>query len=120
MKLRPRDMANFGSLFLDQGRWHGHQLVPSRWVTEATTQHATAVGLGGADVGYGYMWWVGEAHGHPAFLAWGFGGQAIRVVPDLRLVIVVSTHLPKRDSEGAGVEDVLALTDETIVPHLTR
>ncbi len=120
MKLRPRDMANFGSLFLDQGQWHGRQLVPSAWVAAATSQHASAVGLGGADVGYGYMWWVGETHGHPAFLAWGFGGQVIRVVPDLGLVIVVSTDLPSPDSEGAKVESVLLLTDDVIVPILDR
>lgn len=120
MKLRPRDMANFGTLFLDEGRWHGRQLVPSAWVTAATAQHASATGLGGADVGYGYMWWVGEAGGSPAFLAWGFGGQVIRVVPDRRLVIVVSTDLPRPNSDGAGVENVLVLTDDVIVPSSDR
>ena len=110
MKLRPRDMANFGSLFLDQGRWHGRQLVPSAWVTTATTQHASALDIS-ADVGYGYMWWVGEVDADPAFLAWGFGGQAIRVIPARRLVIVVSTNLPKPDSEGADLEYVLLLTN---------
>lgn len=120
MKLRPRDMANLGSLFLDQGRWHGRQLVPSSWVTAATTRQASAVGLGGADVGYGYMWWVGDVHGHPAYLAWGFGGQVIRVVPDLRLVVAVSTNLPEPDSEGASVENVLVLTDEVIAALFER
>lgn len=116
MKLRPRDMAKLGSLFLNEGRWHGRQLIPSTWVAAATSQHVSAVGFGGADVGYGYMWWVGEVHGHPAYLAWGFGGQVIRVVPDLRLVVVVSTALPNPDSEGADVDNVLTLTDDVIVP----
>lgn len=120
MKLRPRDMANLGSLLLDRGRWHGRQLVTDAWVTTATSQHASVVGLGGADVGYGYMWWVGQVDGNPAFLAWGFGGQVIRVVPNLRLVIVVSTNLPRPDSEGAGVENVLLLTDDVIAPIFDR
>jgi len=111
MKLRPRDMASFGSLFLNQGRWHHRQLVPSTWVTAATTEHASALGLTGADVGYGYMWWVGKVDSDPAFLAWGFGGQAIRVIPARRLVIVVSTNLPRPDSEGADIEYVQLLTD---------
>ena len=120
MKLRPRDMANFGSLFLARGRWHGHQVVPAAWVAAATSQHASAVGLGGADVGYGYMWWVGEAHGHPAFLAWGFGGQVIRVVPDLHLVVAVSTDLPEPDSQGVDAETMLSLTDDVILPVFDR
>lgn len=120
MTLRPRDMAKLGTLFLDHGRWRGRQVVPAAWVTAATTRHASAVGLGGADVGYGYMWWVGDAGDHPAFLAWGFGGQVIRVVPDRRLVVVVSTDLSAPDSQGADVENVLVLTDDVILPLFDR
>ena len=41
--------------------------------------------------GYGYQWWVGAADGHEAFAAFGYAGQLVEVVPDLKLVVVVSS-----------------------------
>lgn len=32
------DFLKFGVLFLNNGNWHGKQLVPERWVTESTQQ----------------------------------------------------------------------------------
>jgi len=37
LKLRPRDMATFGQLFLQNGQWNGRQVVPTAWVRQATT-----------------------------------------------------------------------------------
>ena len=32
LKLRPRDMAKFGYIYLNGGRWKGEQIVPEAWV----------------------------------------------------------------------------------------
>jgi CubicO group peptidase (beta-lactamase class C family) len=37
LKLRPRDMATFGQVFLQNGQWNGQQVVPAAWVRQATT-----------------------------------------------------------------------------------
>ena len=42
--------------------------------------------------GYGYLWWVPER----GYLAWGFGGQFIVVVPELNLVI--GTHSTEQNA----------------------
>jgi len=37
LKLRPRDTATFGQLFLQEGQWNGRQVVPATWARQATT-----------------------------------------------------------------------------------
>ena len=34
--LRPRDMAKFGQLYLNGGKWEGAQIIPEEWVKEST------------------------------------------------------------------------------------
>jgi CubicO group peptidase (beta-lactamase class C family) len=89
-KLTARDMLAFGQLHLDRGRWDGQQLLPADWVTAATTAQVPVDHYPSTD-GYGYQWWITTANGHPAAVAWGLGGQLIEIVPDLGLVVVVST-----------------------------
>lgn len=86
--LRPRDVAKLGQLFLDEGRWQGRQLLSRGYVAAATTPH----NAGGwpHEVGYGYHWWTAPIHGMPAFAASGYGGQWIRVIPALGMVVVIT------------------------------
>ena len=87
--LRPGDMAKLGFLFLHQGQWGDQQVVPSAWVTESTKRQA-ATGAG-RNEDYGYGWWVARPGADIAFFgADGNGGQYIRVVPALDLVLVTT------------------------------
>lgn len=90
-----RDMARFGVLFLNDGRWQGKQIVPEEWVRKSTSVQV----LGKGDYfpyAYGYQWWrlqdreptVGMLAINDAYFALGFGGQFIFVVPHLDLVVV--------------------------------
>lgn len=85
-----RDMAKFGQLFLQKGVWEGEQIIPESWVEDSTTLQFKR-NTGSAD--YGYQWWVrtfGEAR-YPAFFAQGHFGQYIFVVPDLELVVAITS-----------------------------
>jgi CubicO group peptidase (beta-lactamase class C family) len=115
LKLRPRDMAKLGSLYLNEGRWEGKQVVPAAWVRDATRSHVAAQGAGNA---YGYLWWVAKADGDPAYLAWGAGGQLIEVVPRRHLMVVVSTELNLLDATSQGVPNYFLnyLVDSVIAP----
>ena len=102
IKLRPRDMATFGQLFLQNGQWNGRQVVPAAWVRQATAAQAgkafpaygsSAPGSAWNPTNYGYFWWVEPTTGVPAYYALGYGGQLIEVVPSLHLVIVVSSYV---------------------------
>jgi CubicO group peptidase (beta-lactamase class C family) len=90
LRLRPRDMAKIGQLVLAGGRWNGRQVVSKAWIDASMTPRMDATGL----FFYGYLWWLGRSllngrHVHWA-AAFGRGGQSIRIVPELDLVVVVT------------------------------
>ena len=64
--------------------------------------------------GYGYHWWVTTAGSNPAYLAWGYGGQLIEVVPALDLVVVIVRELdyekpfPLDDADPVAMTEVVA------------
>ncbi len=97
LRLRARDLARFGSLYLHGGRWNGKQVIPSDWVERSTRrQFRFPAGTGsnaGAQFGYGYFWWYGcypSAAGMiEARAAIGNGQQRIFVLPGLDMVVTI-------------------------------
>ena len=114
LKLHPADMATVGRMMLSDGLWQGRQVVPERWVRQSTTQHASD-----GDMGYGYHWWATSADGHPAFLAGGYGGQLIEVVPDLDLVVAVLTPIPADTPPRSSWQAMETMVDFVIAPHVS-
>jgi CubicO group peptidase (beta-lactamase class C family) len=80
-------MAKFGHLFLNNGTWDGEQIVSESWVVEATRKHVDAP----LWPGYGYQWWVDD---WGFYLALGYRGQLIFVVPEDQLVVVFTGSDP--------------------------
>lgn len=92
LKLRPRDLARIGQLYLQNGVSGTRRIVPSQWIDEATRAHfpwTSDQGGGPAHLSYGYLWWT-DADNH-AYMAWGYRGQYIYVAPARRLVVVTTT-----------------------------
>jgi CubicO group peptidase (beta-lactamase class C family) len=92
--LRPRDMARFGYLFLNEGRLRNGRIVPADWVDRSTEAYTG----GTASYGYGFQWWTlpssfrgadGTDPG-PVFFAWGYGSQMIFVIPRFDMVVVTT------------------------------
>jgi len=54
------------------------------------SRHVDKTGVPG--VSYGYYWWIESAAGHDVYAAVGHGGQTIRIVPDLNLVVVTAAQ----------------------------
>lgn len=95
-KMSARDLARFGLLYLNGGRWNGTQIVPAEWVSESTRSYSAT---NHAERGYGYLWWSwsdDEVWGKGAFMALGHGGQIIAVVPSRRLVAVETVDLSQK------------------------
>ncbi len=90
LHMRPHDMAKIGYLYLNEGRWGGEQVVPAQWVSASTRKHIS----GTLQDGYGYQWWVTT---DGAFMALGYAGQYIVVVPEQGLVVVFTSELAEED-----------------------
>ena len=37
LRLKTEDMAKFGLLYLQKGKWNDKQIIPAEWIEEATT-----------------------------------------------------------------------------------
>lgn len=133
MWMKPQDMAKFGLLYLQQGRWQGKQIVPAAWVKESVTPHAypkNYVVMLDADGkrdraltsrnwiatnfirafadGYGYQWWLDKSG---AYSALGVAGQYITVAPEQNLVMVVTSS-----ASGTGVFFPKKIWDKFVLP----
>ncbi|MFS1298772.1 serine hydrolase domain-containing protein [Streptosporangium longisporum] len=84
LRLSALDLLRFGELWLDPVPG----VLDPAYAAEATTAH----GPGGPpeNLPYGYLWWTTAIAGHRAFVAGGYAGQHVVVVPDLRLVTVTT------------------------------
>ena len=102
------DMARFGLLYLNMGKWEGRQIVSESWVKESTSLQAR-----NKVSRYGYQWWLrnyGKA-GYSGYNAQGFGGEYIFIVPQLDLIIVfTSWHLGNVDSYSFNVDKIVNAT----------
>ena len=91
--LRSRDMLKLGILYLNDGRWHGRQIVSASWVRTSLAEHSHV-----DNVSYGYFWWrhrfdVKTSRGtRPVVVAaaQGNGGQKIYIAPQYHLVAVLT------------------------------
>lgn len=95
LKLRPRDMAKLGYLYLNGGVWKGERIISQAWIEDSTQAYMPIPrdsALGGHGDAYGYQWFLKTYHanGTPAhaYFRSGWGGQRIIVFPDLDVVLV--------------------------------
>lgn len=91
IRLRPRDMARIGQLYLQGGQWNGKQVIPASWVKDSLSFQIEDAGW---TYGYGYQWWIArlqvdeETWDIP--MAVGNGNQRIMIVEPLNMVMVVT------------------------------
>ena len=90
------DMARFGLLFLNDGKWKGEQIISKEWIAKAVTPSKP-------NVNYGYMWWLnkkGNRHweglSENIYYAAGFGGNFIVVDKKNDLVVITRWLEPNK------------------------
>ncbi|MEO1437567.1 MAG: 6-aminohexanoate hydrolase, partial [Bacteroidota bacterium] len=94
MYLTPPDMLKYGQLYLQKGVWEGQQLLSEEWVEASFTKYGPLLNVRDQNQ-YGYLWWhhtyqVGD-HKIESWEARGAGGQYICVMPDLEVVMAITS-----------------------------
>ena len=91
--LTPRDMARFGYLYLNNGTIDDQQIIPTEWIDLTTQGYSNCPWPSGEfkNLLYAYHWWIARFNGCDFFMAQGKAGQNIIVIPDLDMVVVMTT-----------------------------
>ena len=105
--LRSRDLLKLGQLYANGGQWNGKAVLSADFIKASVTPHANAR----QDTDYGYLIWLQTFAGHKAWVMNGSGGQKVAIVPDLELVVVVTTT-------NFGVRQPHAISEKLIVEHI--
>jgi CubicO group peptidase (beta-lactamase class C family) len=134
-----RDLARFGLLMLDHGKWGDRQVVSSSWVDAATGRASTTL-----NAGYGYLWWLNRpgvhtdplaavslegaanptsergqiAPGAPADMYWalGLGNQVVQVDPGTKTVVVrLGTAEPRPQPPTFGAAAASKVVTDAVV-----
>ncbi len=89
--LRSRDLLKLGQLYLNGGVWNGQPVVSASWVTTSIRPHARI----DETTQYGYLWWLktwksGDQQ-FPSYYMTGNGGNKVVVLPDLKMVVVLTS-----------------------------
>ncbi len=98
MNMTTRELARFGQLYLQEGRWGARQLLSKKWVRHATGYQTSTQRPGDGDwsQGYGFQFWRCR---HNCFRADGAYGQYTVVMPEQDTVISLNAGLGPMDKE---------------------
>lgn len=84
LTLTPRDMARFGFLYLNHGKWDQKQVIPEKWILESLSMNNNH---------YGYLWWLKDENDLFSFSALGAGGNVICCIPEKDIVIAIASEI---------------------------
>jgi len=106
LRVRTEDIARFGQLYLQKGKWKGAQLVPESWVQEATSLQTSNGSNPDSDwdQGYGYQFWRCR---HGFYRGDGAFGQLCIVMPEYDAVLAVTAGTGDMQGELNAVWDTL-------------
>tara|TARA_R110002049_G_scaffold247280_1_gene421453 strand:- start:1273 stop:2928 length:1656 start_codon:yes stop_codon:yes gene_type:complete len=94
MYLTPRDMLKFGELYLNNGNWKGQQILSEDWINDSFKNYHVLENTIDKN-GYGYLLWHNTYPVNGKRLesieARGAGGQYIFIIPELKLVVVITS-----------------------------
>lgn len=97
LRVRTRDLAKLGFLYLNNGTWNGSQILPKDYVLNAIYPHYTDLPFPPDFTAYGWQWWILEDM--ETFAALGRGGQKIIVSREHDMVVVFTATIGDYDHD---------------------
>jgi len=116
LHLNAHELAKFGQLLLNGGRWGGASLIPAEYIRAATAKQIDNADFNEpfatADhrAGYGYQLWMNSLPG--SYRLDGLYGQYVVVIPEKDAVVTFVSNEPK------NMVGILELTWEFVVEQL--
>lgn len=112
--LSSRDLMKFGQLYLNGGSWDGKRILSEEWVKKSITPKVQFEV--DRTYAYGYLWWIAEFGGEPAYYMTGSGGNKVVVLPNQGAVVVLtSTYF---DGGMASHQQTSQILTDYIIPEL--
>lgn len=84
LTLTLRDMARYGQLYLNKGKWGDKQIISKEWIESSITQKTED---------FGYMWWLREDNDILTYLGAGIGGTYIYCIPEKEIVVAIASQM---------------------------
>jgi len=112
LKVRTKDIASLGQLYLQKGQWQGKQILPEAWVAEATSLQTSNGSNPDSDweQGYGYQFWRCR---HNLYRGDGAFGQYCIVFPEQDAVLAIT-------SGTTDMGAIMNLVWDNILPGLSE
>ena len=104
------DMTKLGQLYLQEGSWQGQQLLSKSFVKTAASKQICNNDKERTDEnpnwksGYGYQFWMNEFGG---FRGDGMKGQYVVVLPEQKLVVVMTGNFDQMDIPLNSIKKIL-------------
>ena len=107
-----RELAKFGLLYLRGGYWDNQEIIPRDWIQASWSHQVTLEPQ--HQFNYGFYWWNNTIEGYQVHTAWGYGGQMLHIVPELDLILVITSN-PEfvgtiHEADGFGI------LEKTLIP----
>jgi CubicO group peptidase (beta-lactamase class C family) len=111
LRLRSRDLAKFGLLYMNYGKWGNTQILDTDWVKHSLNSEVSRPSAPGKPQGYGFQFWVGfieQPHYKTALpSAIGNGGQCIFFWRDMDILLVFTGGNYNRTGKWDTTDDAL-------------
>lgn len=116
LQLNTLDLARYGQLYQNKGKWNGKQLIPQSWITKSFTNYFPE---NEHNKGYGYLFWrelfTVNGKNYEAYACSGNGGNKIYIFKELSLVIVITATAYNQSYAHSQVEKIVT---EYLLPAL--
>ncbi len=109
LRMKTENLAKFGQLYLQKGKWNGKQVLSESWIKEASSkQMENGNNDSSWGYGYGYQFWLNPPGG---FRADGAFGQFSMVFPEKDAVVTIT-------SESIDTAKTMQMVWDILVPSM--
>lgn len=84
LSLSPKDLVNFGLLYLNGGNINNTQVISEKWIKKSIEKNPN---------NYGYLWWLRDEDIVFYYSAIGDGGNAICCIPEKNIIIAICSTI---------------------------